>query len=89
MSMAINHIYMKNFSTDFDEELKGIDIYHRYPILLPFVGNEYTDTKKKIFFIGESHYLPGNYNNKISTEWYDKNLSEYNFSEHDKSVSIR
>ena len=75
----------ENFSTSFDNQLKGLDIYYRYPILLPFIGKDYSDTKSKILFIGESHYLPRDYDNKIFTEWYDKDLSEYNLSEYDKS----
>ena len=71
----------ENFSIDFDKELKDMDIYCRYPISLPFIGKNYADTKKKILFVGESNYLPIEYNNKITTEWYDKKLSEYDFSE--------
>lgn len=43
----------------FDKQLKEIDIYQRYPSLLPFIGEKYQDSElPRILLLGESHYLP-------------------------------
>ncbi len=52
---------MEYCATEFDVMFESIPIYKQYPILKPFVGNQYNKAKKKIFFIGESHYLPETY----------------------------
>jgi hypothetical protein len=64
------------YSTEFDDKLKQISIYRKYPQLLPLVGSHYNNQNKRVIFIGESHYLP-----KESTihnqpnDWYDSNSS--------------
>jgi len=64
-------------------ELDNIDIFERYPLLKPFIGEHFAKAKKRILFIGESHYLPAKFNNEntISTKWYSKRLSDYLFDE--------
>ncbi len=51
----------------------------------PLSAKKYNGSTKKILFVGESHYLPAKYNDTVSTEWYKKSLSDYNFSERDES----
>lgn len=64
-------------------EFDNVAIYLKYPVLKPFVGENYKEFNPKVLFIGESHYLPQEWNNKINTEWYNQSLERYNFSEKD------
>jgi hypothetical protein len=45
-------------TTRYDGELQKIAHYKLYPNMIPWIGEDYSLSKKKILFIGESHYLP-------------------------------
>ncbi|MFY0991136.1 hypothetical protein [Halomonas sp. C05BenzN] len=49
---------MNYYTEDFDDQLDGIAIYQRYPLLKPFVGSDYGRNGPRILLIAESHYLP-------------------------------
>lgn len=65
----------------FDSGLDAIAHYQHYPLMKPFVGQEYAKSKKKILLIAESFYLPDECTlNKEVQTWYQGNesmLSEY------------
>lgn len=67
--------------SNYDEALEALDIFKRYPSLLPFIGEKYQEAESKVLFIGASHYLPEKYNGVSTLEWYNKNLDEYGFDE--------
>lgn len=50
-----------------------------HPSLTPFIGNHY-GKKPKVLFIGESHFLPSEYNNTIGAEWDTQPTTAYNFT---------
>lgn len=59
-----------------------LDLHLEYK---PFVGEYYNDSQKtpiKILFIGESHYLPEEYNIDYS-EWYNKDTEWFKIKEDD------
>lgn len=45
-------------SNAYDEELLQIDVFQRYPELLPFIGGEFGREYPRVLFVAESHYLP-------------------------------
>jgi len=73
----------KNYSINYDMKLKEIDIYKKFEILIPFIGENYNSSKQKILFIGESHFLPKESYKENSlkdlSEWYKNNQDYYNF----------
>lgn len=55
-----------------DLQLDEIEHYQRFPIMKPFVGENYFNAKKKILVIAESHYLEGASSiNTGPTLWYN------------------
>lgn len=66
-----------------ESKITEIKIYQQFPIMKPFVGDNYITTNPKVIFIGESHYLPSKWNGLIKTEWYSKSLSDYTFDNED------
>lgn len=70
------------FTTDFDDKLIEINIYKKHSQLLPLIGNNYLNQKKKVIFIGESHYLPhASQIHENSETWYNSNVSQLNLCE--------
>lgn len=59
-------------------EMAKEDIYKKYPIIIPFIGENYDN----MLFIGESHYLPNPHG--INESWYKMEMKDHNFSELDK-----
>jgi hypothetical protein len=55
-------------------------IYSLHPELFPFIGKLYPKAPLKVFFLGESHYLPAAYNHKVGQEWYERSTASYGFS---------
>jgi len=46
-------------TTKYDTELqKIVEHYKHYPKMIPWIGENYSSSKTKILFVGESHYLP-------------------------------
>ncbi|WP_294616040.1 hypothetical protein [uncultured Gilliamella sp.] len=39
-------------------QLENVEIYKKYPTLVPYVGENYTKAKNKLLIIAESHYFP-------------------------------
>ena len=64
---------MKEICTDyFDKDLLELDIYNRYPQLLPLIGEQFTAFHKRVLFVGESHYLPNTSSiHNDAASWYD------------------
>jgi len=58
------------YTTEFDSQLVGAQIYRDYPELLPFVGRKYKSTYRRILLIAESHYLPKGVQVIPSASWY-------------------
>jgi len=75
----------KYYSQEFDTLLNKIDIYNRFPFL-PFVGSNYSKSKIKILYLGESHYLPIDVTNKtpVDDSWYHKQLSDFKLNDEAK-----
>jgi len=62
---------MNYYTETFDQQLDGIEIYQRYPLLKPFIGSDYGSNGPKILLIAESHYLPAESTvHRDSTSWY-------------------
>jgi hypothetical protein len=49
---------MSIFQDRFDNKLRKIEHFHRYPEMLPAIGCDYGKYCKPILLIGESHYFP-------------------------------
>lgn len=64
----------------FDDSLRSIDHFIRYPQMLPFIGERYNVEKNRILLVTESHYLPKESEVDIS-RWYDLNEKSLNDSE--------
>lgn len=46
-------------STTFDDALRSIDHFHRYPAMLPFVGPDFVaGDHRRLLVLGESNYFP-------------------------------
>lgn len=66
----------------FDIGLQTLDIYRRYPELLPLIGTEYGQIDKKVLILGESHYLPEKSHIHLDhTTWYDSSSKDLNDTE--------
>lgn len=48
-----------------------------HPELAPFIGKKY---EHNVLFIGESHFLPSEYDHKIGQEWYYTPTTAYKFT---------
>lgn len=72
---------MRESSTQFDIDLNQVTHFKQYPLMRPYVGNNYSSKKNKILLIAESFYLPNECKlNKESQRWYEGNesmLSDY------------
>ena len=55
-------------------------IYNLHLELAPFVGKYYAKAPLKVFFQGESHYLPEAYDHKVGQEWYERSTASYGFT---------
>jgi hypothetical protein len=73
----------QNGNTSFDNELKS-EMQHliNYPQMLPFIGNKWKQQSKKILFLGESHYIPGDElkdleNETHLTDWYNNTSDNF------------
>jgi hypothetical protein len=72
---------MEIYTTQFDNQLKQLDVYKRYPEMLPLIGGQYLNMAKKTLFVGESHYLPSNSVHLEFEEWYKASSSRLNEEE--------
>lgn len=62
-------------------ELKKVQIYNDYPLLTPFIGEEYGKKHSRCLFIGESHYLPKESKVVSDAEWYNKTQKDHEIDE--------
>lgn len=63
----------------FDQELLKIPHYQHHPEMLPFVGKNYCNKRKRVLLVGESHYLTHTKERNVSADyialnWYEKPL---------------
>ena len=70
---------MNSCDTQFDQELLKIPHYQYHPEMLPFVGKNYCNKKKRVLLVGESHYLTHTNERDISADyvalnWYETPL---------------
>jgi len=74
----------KIITEQYDKELLNLNIYSKFPQMLPLIGSNYSSNFKKVLFVGESHYLPNSSNiHNNSTEWYSLDQSVLNDNEKD------
>jgi hypothetical protein len=84
-----------------EQELDGIEHYKKYPLMKPFIGENYFNAKKKILFIAESHYFDmegtdenkqriknKEYINSNPSKWYSSSQADLHISKH-KSIDTR
>ncbi len=72
------------FTEFYDQEFQKLDHYHKFPLMMPFVGSHFQQQKKKVLFIGESHYLPLEYSlHSNAYEWYN------NYSQNDIIPTVK
>lgn len=76
-----------NYNNQYDAKLKRLDIYQRYPELLPAIGKYFSKRKNKIIILGESHYSPDGIQ-RNSKEWYASDSSKLS-DEEKKYINIR
>lgn len=43
--------------TDVEQKLDAIAHYERYPLMKPFIGENYFKARKRVLIIGESHFF--------------------------------
>jgi hypothetical protein len=78
-----------------ENELDKIAHYQRFPLMKPFVGENYFASKKRTLFIGESHFfdmdeskITKEYINSSPSKWYSSSLNDLHLSKHD-SINTR
>lgn len=70
----------KNIHAALDE----IEHYQSFPIMKPFVGENYLSAMKRVLVIAESHYFAEESNiNTGPTKWYSSSIAELHASKHD------
>ncbi|WGU67569.1 hypothetical protein QIU18_05410 [Capnocytophaga canimorsus] len=57
-----------------------MNILSLHPELSPFIGKQYRNAPCKVLFVGESHYLPSAYDNRVGAEWYSQSTASYGFT---------
>ena len=57
-----------------------MNILSLHPELSPFIGKQYRNAPCKVLFVGESHYLPSTYDNRVGVEWYSQSTASYGFT---------
>ncbi|MBL0200348.1 MAG: hypothetical protein IPP81_09260 [Chitinophagaceae bacterium] len=71
-------------TNDFNIEFDNIDHYKNFPIMKPFIGENYFNAKKKILVIAESHFFDEKSNiNSGPTKWYTSSLKDLHESKFD------
>ena len=74
---------------EIESELDKIEHYQKFPLMKPFIGENYYDSTKKILFIGESHYfdmaekdITKDYINSSPSKWYESSQEVLHESKH-------
>lgn len=70
--------------TKFDEQLKKIKHYQKFPVMMPFIGRCYEQAPIKLLVLGESHYFP--HDSAIHSDannWYE-NVTVNDLNEEEK-----
>lgn len=58
------------FSSPYDAQLASIRHYQHYPMLYPWIGEQYQRQAVKILIVGESHYLKDGTSHHDEQAWY-------------------
>ena len=71
-------------------DLDKVEHYQKYPLMKPFIGENYFNNSKKFLFVGESHYfdmddkdVTKDYINGSPTNWYENTQANLHTSKHD------
>lgn len=78
----IKYINSKKMRLKILKLLKDFTIYKNYPVVLPFIGENYGEKFEKCLFIGESHYLPKEF---YPTNYYTRSMYDFGFTDEDKN----
>lgn len=71
-------------TTNIETELDKIEHYQNFPIMKPFIGENYFNTQKKILIIAESYFFDSVSNiNTSPTKWYSSSLKDLDKSKYD------
>ena len=71
-------------TTNIENELDKVEHYQNFPIMKPFIGENYFNAKKKVLIIAESHYFGSISNiNTGPTKWYSSTLKDLHESKYD------
>ena len=68
MMLHINKL--AKLTLEFDNELLSFSHFKNYPNYLPYIGKDYSNSKKKILIIAESHFYPDEDFYKNIETWY-------------------
>ncbi len=73
---------MNSCDTQFDQGLLNIQHYQYHPEMLPFVGKNYCNKKKRVLLVGESHYVTNKSERNVIEDyqilnWYESKLRFY------------
>jgi len=63
----------------YDEKLRSIPHYQRYPQIIPFVGKQYSSRNRKLLILAESHYPPYA---SDGASWYAGSAGELSCEDH-------
>ena len=74
MMLHINKL--AKLTLEFDNELLSFSHFKNYPNYLPYIGKDYSNSKKKILIIAESHFYPDEdfYKNIDINDFYNKKV---------------
>lgn len=80
---------MKTYTNEFDERLKLIEHFQKFPAMMPYIGLNYgRNGYKKVLLVGESNYFPSKSTIHLDVEkWYQINQTQlYNDKEGNNEV---
>ena len=74
---------LAKITLEFDNDLLKFQHFSNYPNFLPYIGKEFSKSKKRVLIIAESHYFPDKdfYKNIIIDDFYQRkiNFDDINF----------
>lgn len=72
-----------------EQELNDLEHYQKFPLMKPFIGENYLNSKKKLLFIAESHFfdmdeslITEKYINSSPRKWYSSSIQDLHISKH-------
>ena len=74
--MMLHNNKLAKLTLEFDNELLSFSHFKNYPNYLPYIGKDYSNSKKKILIIAESHFYPDEdfYKNIDINDFYNKKV---------------